>query len=142
MSNDHNIVRLPDPPPPAPDARIAALQQALERFDQKNIGKDQGTSDDIRLIERTAVPLRRSRERPVMNRTRYLLAASLACVLAGSGLYFHLVRPQQPQLQQQAALPAEPKVSGNEIVQGPSPLLAKISEIFMPSLFTITASRS
>jgi Ca-activated chloride channel family protein len=122
MSTDHNIVRLPDPPPPAPDARAAALQQALERFDQKNIEKGQGTPTDIRLIERTAAPLRRSRERHFMNRTRYLLAASLACVLAGSGLYLHLV--QTPQLQQQAAVPVEMQVAGN-VVRDPSPAPAK-----------------
>jgi Ca-activated chloride channel family protein len=126
MSSDHNIVRLPDPPPPAPEARAAALQQALGRFDQINIEKGQGTPTDIRLIEQTAAPLRRSRERPVMNRTRYLLAASLACVLAGSGLYLLVQAPQpQPQLQQQAALSVERKVAGNEIVQGPSPVLTK-----------------
>ena len=50
-----------------------------------------------------------------MNRTRYLLAASLACVVAGSGVYLHLMR--SPQLQEHAALPVEPKVAGNEIVQ-------------------------
>lgn len=58
-----------------------------------------------------------------MNRTRYLLAASLACVLAGSGLYIHLVQP--PQLQQQAALPAQAQVASNEIVQSPSPVPAR-----------------
>ncbi|WFU19725.1 hypothetical protein [Bradyrhizobium sp. CB3481] len=36
MSSDHDIMRLPDPPPPAPDARAAAMQQALLRFDQKS----------------------------------------------------------------------------------------------------------
>lgn len=125
MRTDHDIMRLPDPPPPAPDARAAALQEALGHFDQKNIEKGQGTPTDIRLIERTAAPLRRSRERPVMNRTRYLLAASLACILTGSGVYLHLVQTPQPQLQQQTSLSAEPKVSGNEIVQGPSTVLAK-----------------
>ena len=121
MSNDHNMVRLPDPPPPAPDARAAALQQALVRFDQKNIGKGQGTPTDIRLIERTDAPLRRSRERPVMNRTRYLLAASLACIVAGSGTYLHLMRsPQLPQ----AAAPVEMQVASN-VVQDPSPVPAK-----------------
>ena len=97
MSTDHDIMRLPDPPPPAPDARAAALQQALLRFDQKSAEDSQGMPTDIRLIERTAAPLRPSRERPVMNRTRYLLAASLACVVAGSGVYLHLMR--SPQLQ-------------------------------------------
>ena len=77
---------------------------------------------DIRLIERTAAPLRPSRERPVMNRTRYLLAASLACVVAGSGVYLHLMR--SPQLQD-AAAPVERKVASNEVAQAPSPVQAK-----------------
>ena len=98
MSSDHDIMRLPDPPPPAPDARAAALQQALVRFDQKSAEDSQGIPTGIRLIERTAAPLRPSRERTVMNRTRYLLAASLACVVAGSGAYLHLMR--SPQLQE------------------------------------------
>jgi Ca-activated chloride channel family protein len=123
MSSDHDIMRLPDPPPPAPDARAAALQQALVRFDQKSAEDSQGIPTDIRLIERTAAPLRPSHERSVMKRTRYLLAASLACVVAGSGAYLHLTR--SPQLQEHAALSVEPKVAGNEIVQGPSPVLAK-----------------
>ena len=123
MSSDHDIMRLPDPPPPAPDARAAALQQALVRFDQKSAEDSQGMPTDIRLIERTAAPLRPSRERSVMNRTRYLLAASLACVVAGSGAYLHLMR--SPQLQEHAALPVEPKVAGNEVAQAPSPVQAK-----------------
>ena len=86
MSNDHNIMRLPDAPPPAPDARDAAMQQALLRFDQKiaaekNADASQGMPTDIRLIERTAAPLRPSRERIVMKRTRFLMAASLACIV-------------------------------------------------------------
>ena len=123
MSTDHDIMRLPDPPPPAPDARAAAVQQALLRFDQKSAGDSQGMPTDIRLIERTAAPLRPSRERTVMNRTRYLLAASLACVVAGSGAYLHLMR--SPQLQEHAALSVKPKVAGNEVAQAPSPVHAK-----------------
>ena len=104
MSTDHDIMRLPDPPPPAPDARAAAVQQALLRFDQKSAEDSQGMPTDIRLIERTAAPLRPSRERTVMNRTRYLLAASLACVVAGSGAYLHLMR--SPQLQDARCRPS------------------------------------
>ena len=122
MSSDHNIMRLPDPPPPAPDAREAAVQQALLRFEQKNAGNGQGMPTDIRLIERTAAPLRPSRERPVMNRTRYLLAASLACIVAGSGAYLYLMRSPQPQ---HAAAPVEQKVASNEVAQAPSTVLAK-----------------
>lgn len=120
MSTDHDIMRLPDPPPPAPDARAAALQQALLRFDQKSAEDSQGIPTDIRLIERTAAPLRPSRERSVMNRTRYLLAASLACLVVGSGVYFHLGLSQQ-----QAFVISERKVPANEIVQAPSTVQAK-----------------
>ena len=128
MSSDHDIMRLPDSPPPAPDARAAALQQAMLRFDQKsaeekNAEDSQGIPTDLRLIERTAASLRPSRERSVMKRTRYLLAASLACVVAGSGVYLHLMR--SPPLQEHAALSVEPKVAGNEIAQAPSPVPAR-----------------
>jgi Ca-activated chloride channel family protein len=120
MSTDHNIMRLPDPPPPAPDARAAAVQQALLRFDQKNAGNGQGMPTDIRLIERTAAPLRPSRERFVMKRTRYLLAASLACIVAGSGAYLHLMRSQS----QDAVAPVEQKVASNDVAQAPSTVQA------------------
>ena len=122
MSTDHDIMRLPDPPPPAPDARAAALQQALVRFDQKSAEDSQGMPTGIRLIERTAAPLRPSRERSVMKRTRYLLAASLACVVAGSGVYLHLMRsPQLPD----AAVPIEQQVASNDVAQAPSTEQAK-----------------
>src|SRR5215217_8124574 len=122
MSTNHDIMRLPDPPPPAADARAAALQQALLRFDQKSAEDSQGIPTDTRLIERTAASLRRSHERSAMKRTRYLLAASLACVVAGSGAYLHLTR--SPQLQEFAA-PVEQQVASNEVAQAPSPVQAK-----------------
>src|SRR6185312_6879384 len=122
MSSDHDIMRLPDPPPPAPDARAAALQQALVRFDQKSAEDSQGIPTDIRLIERTAAPLRPSHERSVMKRTRYLLAASLACVVAGSGVYLHLM--PSPPLREVAA-PVEQKVASNDVAQAPSTEQAK-----------------
>lgn len=126
MSSDHDIMRLPDPPPPAPDARAAAVQQALLRFDQKsaeekNADDSQGIPADSRLIERTAASLRPSRERSVM-RTRYLLAASLACIVAGSGVYLHLMR--SPQLAHLAAT-GEEKVASNDVAQAPSTAQAK-----------------
>ncbi|MGJ4887033.1 vWA domain-containing protein [Bradyrhizobium sp. HKCCYLRH3099] len=122
MSSDHDMNRLPSPPPPAPDARDAAVQQALLRFDRKSAGNVQGIATDIRLIERTAASPRPSRERPVMKRTRYLLAASLACVVAGSGAYLHLAR--SPQLAHFAA-PVEQKVASNEVAQAEPTVQAK-----------------
>lgn len=126
MSSDPNIMRLPDPPPPVPDARAAAVQQALLRFDQESAGQKnpeniQGMPTDIRLIQRTAASLRPSRERTVMKRTRYLLAASLACIVAGSGAYLHLMR--SPQVEHFA--PVEQKVASNEVAQAPSTVQAK-----------------
>ncbi|WFU19726.1 VWA domain-containing protein [Bradyrhizobium sp. CB3481] len=62
-----------------------------------------------------------------MKRTRYLLAASLACIVAGSGAYLHLMRP--PQLQraqlQVAAAPVEQKVASNDVAQAPSTVQEK-----------------
>jgi Ca-activated chloride channel family protein len=126
MSSDHDIMRLPDPPPSEPDARDVAVQQALSRFDQKAAGEknaddSQGMPTDIRLIERTAAHPRPSRERPVMNRTRYLLAASLACMVAGSGAYLHLMR--SPQLQY-AAAPGQQQVTSNDVAETPSTVQA------------------
>src|SRR5262245_50081941 len=118
MSSDHDIMRLPDLPPPAPDARAAAVQQALLRFDQKNAGNGQGIPTDIRLIEHTAAHSRLPRERIVMKRTRYLLAASLACIVAGSGVYLHLER--SPQLQGTFARVEEKKVADNDVAQSPT----------------------
>src|SRR5262245_57021648 len=123
MSADHNIMRLPDPPAPAPDARAAAMQQALLRFDQKSAENNQGMPTDLRLIERTAAPLRPSHERSVMNRTRYLLAASLACIVVGSGISFHLMRSQQLQ---DAAAPIERQVAGSDADQALSRAQAKL----------------
>ena len=61
-----------------------------------------------------------------MKYTRYLLAASLACIVVGSGAYIHFMRsPQlQPQLQQ-AAAPVEQKVASNDVAQAPATVQAK-----------------
>jgi Ca-activated chloride channel family protein len=94
------------------------VQQALLRFDQKSAESGQGMPADVRLIERTAAPLRPSRERTVMKRMRYLLAASLACIVAGSGAYLHLM----PSLH--VAAPAEQKVASHDVAQAPSTVQA------------------
>ncbi|MHB0773477.1 vWA domain-containing protein [Bradyrhizobium sp. 5.13L] len=57
-----------------------------------------------------------------MNRTRYFLAASLACIVAGSGAYFHLMRSPQSQ---DVAAPVEQKLASNEVAQAPSTVQAK-----------------
>ncbi|MET0679090.1 MAG: von Willebrand factor type A domain-containing protein, partial [Bradyrhizobium sp.] len=55
-----------------------------------------------------------------MNRTRYLVAASLACVLTGSGVYIHLMRPPL-----RFAAPVEQKVASNDVAPAPSTVQAK-----------------
>ncbi|WP_228747860.1 von Willebrand factor type A domain-containing protein [Bradyrhizobium sp. BR 10289] len=57
-----------------------------------------------------------------MNRKRYLLAASLACVVAGSGAYLHLMRATQSH---DDAAPVEQKVASNDVAQAPSTVQAK-----------------
>ncbi|MCP3388817.1 VWA domain-containing protein [Bradyrhizobium sp. CCGB12] len=55
-----------------------------------------------------------------MSRTRYFLAASLACVVAGTGAYLHLMRSSQD-----VAAPIEQKLASNEVAQAPSTVQAK-----------------
>jgi Ca-activated chloride channel family protein len=57
-----------------------------------------------------------------MNRTRYLLAASLACIVAGSGVYFYLIGPPPLEF---AAMPVERQVAANDVAQAPSTVQAK-----------------
>ncbi|MBB4360256.1 Ca-activated chloride channel family protein [Bradyrhizobium sp. CIR18] len=57
-----------------------------------------------------------------MNRTRYLLAASLACIVAGSGTYLHLMRASQSL---DGAAPVEQKLASNDVAQAPRTAQAK-----------------
>ena len=91
MASEHDILaRLPEAPAPAPDARQAAIANALERFDKRNHARPQGTAHDLRLMQQTASSILPSRRRSVM-RARNVIAASVAILVAGSalGLYVH-----------------------------------------------------
>jgi Ca-activated chloride channel homolog len=92
MASEHDILsRLPDAPEPAPDAREAAITEALLRFDQRHRARSQGFLHDLRLKQQTASSTSPSRRSSAMPRARHLIAASLAVLVAGSaiGLYVH-----------------------------------------------------
>jgi Ca-activated chloride channel homolog len=92
MASEHDILsRLPEAPAPAPDARQAAIATALERFDKRNRARPQVSAHDLRLMQQTASSTQPSRRRTVMPRSRNVIAASLAVLVAGSalGLYVH-----------------------------------------------------
>src|SRR5262245_38969979 len=94
MASEHDILsRLPDGPEPAPDARQAAMTEALLRFDQRNHTRSQGFLHGLRLKQQTASSTSPSRRSSAMPRARHLIAASLAVLVAGSalGLYLHQV---------------------------------------------------
>jgi Ca-activated chloride channel homolog len=83
MSADHDIfARLPAAPPVTPEARDAAISRALESFDENNVAQPKGFRREARLTGRTATGP--SHGRPAMPRMRYLIAASLVCLVAGS----------------------------------------------------------
>src|SRR5262245_17236242 len=91
MASEHDILsRLPEAPAPAPDARDAAIANALERFEKKNLSRAQGNDHDLRLTQQTAASNSPSRRRPLMPRTRQLVAASLVAVMAGSATWFYV----------------------------------------------------
>src|SRR5258708_17296812 len=92
MASEQDILsRLPDGPDPSPDARQAAIMEALMRFDQRNRARSQGFLHDLRLKQQTAASTLPSRRSSAMPRARHLIAASLAVLVAGSaiGLYVH-----------------------------------------------------
>src|SRR6267378_8290339 len=91
MASEHDILsRLPEAPAPAPDARQAAIANALERFEKRNRTLLQGSAHDLRLMQQTAAFTPPSRRRSVM-RARNVIAASVAVLVAGSalGVYVH-----------------------------------------------------
>ena len=91
MAADHNV--LPVAPPASPAARDAAIESALQRFDENLAKRAQGFARDTRLMRRAApVPQRR----PVMQMRR-LIAASFVCVVAGASALIYLGRAPYPQ---------------------------------------------
>jgi Ca-activated chloride channel family protein len=84
MAADDDLAPLlPDAPVPSHDGRMRALDAALRRFDEKNAAGRQGSAAAARLMERTQDHVRPVR-RPLMTRTRYAAAASVALLIFGS----------------------------------------------------------
>jgi Ca-activated chloride channel family protein len=102
--NDNHFAALPEAPAPSPERRQAAIERALNRFDQKQRMRSQGFPGLLRLIRRTTslvLPTRRSfamshamsRVIPrIMPRARYLVTASLAVLVVGSAVLVSLER--------------------------------------------------
>ena len=91
MASEHDILaRLPEAPAPAPEARQAAIANALERFEKNNATRFQGNEHDLRLMQQTAASNSPSRRRALMPRARQLVAASLVALMAGSATWFYV----------------------------------------------------
>jgi Ca-activated chloride channel family protein len=92
MASEHDILaRLPEAPAPAPEAKHAAIANALERFDKKNAARAQGAEHDLRLTQQTASSTPPSRRRLAMARAHQLVAGLFVTGVVGSviGLYAH-----------------------------------------------------
>ena len=99
MASEHDILsRLPEAPAPAPEARQAAIANALERFEKKNRTRSQGTAHDLRLMQQTASSNSPSRRSALMPRARQLIAASLVVLMAGSATWFYVDQTSVVQL--------------------------------------------
>jgi Ca-activated chloride channel homolog len=91
MASDDILARLPEAPAPAPQAKHAALANALQRFEQKNSAPGQGANHDLRLTQQTASSTAPSRRRFAMVREHQLVAGLFVVGVVGSiiGLYAH-----------------------------------------------------
>jgi hypothetical protein len=94
MASEHDILsRLPEAPPPPRDARQAAIIDALQRFEEKNRARSQGSEQHLRLTQQTASSIPPSRRSSIMPRARHLIAASLVAVLmSGSAAWLYFDR--------------------------------------------------
>jgi Ca-activated chloride channel family protein len=131
MTSERDIV-LADAPAPAPQAREAAIANALARFEEKNRApgaqRHQGSGHDGRLMRQTAIPP--SRRSPVMPRVRYAIAASLVALMAGSATWVYvnehlLVRDG---LVPPAALPAAPQSPAAPPAKSPPSVSAQVDQ--------------
>jgi tetratricopeptide (TPR) repeat protein len=84
MGSEHNMAgRLPEPPAPSPEAREAAIAQALQQFDRAH--ENSAQQSEPRLLPAASAPRasaprgRMSLGRPAV---RYLVAASVAAFIA------------------------------------------------------------
>src|SRR5262249_50151891 len=116
----------PDGPQPAPDARQAAMTEALLRFDQKHRAHSQGILHDPRLKQQTASSTPPSRRSSAMPRARHLIAASLAVLVAGSalGLYLHTLSNEFPVASSPPEMVARP---------GPAKIAAERVQQYLPT---------
>ena len=92
MASEHDILaRLPEAPAPSPEAKHAAIANALERFEKKNHLPYQGSEHDLRLTQQTASSTPPSRRRFAMVREHQLVAGFFIVGIVGSiiGLYAH-----------------------------------------------------
>src|SRR5712692_4698664 len=92
MASEHDILsRLPEAPIPSPDARQAAIAEALGRFETRNRTLPQGSPHDLRLMQQTASSTPPSRRRSIMVREHHAIAAVFVIGVIGSviGLYAH-----------------------------------------------------
>ena len=116
MASEHDILsRLPEAPAPAPDAREAAIANALERFEEKNRAHGQGNAHDLRLTQQTASSNSPSRRSPLMPRARRLVAASLVALMAGSATWFYVSETSVVQLPETVAYEPSNKDINNRI---------------------------
>jgi Ca-activated chloride channel homolog len=130
MASEHDILsRLPEAPAAAPDAREAAIANALERFEEKNRPRGQGNAHDLRLTQQTASSNSPSRRSPLMPRARQLVAASLVAVMAGSATWFYVNETSVVQLPETVVYEPSSKDINNRIeaaqsnVSPPPPLV-------------------
>jgi Ca-activated chloride channel family protein len=116
MASEHDILsRLPEAPAPAPDAREAAIANALERFEEKNRAHGQGNAHDLRLTQQTASSNSPSRRSPLMPRARQLVAASLVALMAGSATWFYVNQTSVVQLPETVVYEPSSKDINNRI---------------------------
>jgi Ca-activated chloride channel homolog len=98
MSADRDLVaHVPEAPPPSPQARDAAVDRALELFDEKYSAHPKGFLRDARHTGRAAMGP--SHRRPAM-RMRYLIAACLACFVVTTSATIYFRSPSQPTYEQ------------------------------------------
>jgi Ca-activated chloride channel homolog len=117
MGSEHDILSgLPEAPAPTPQARQAAIERALERFENNNSAGTQGLRHEVRLMRQTAPSTRPSRGSSAMPRVRHLIAASLVFLVAGSVAWIHVSR---------TAIPVDPDtMTGKQLTRsesGPAP---------------------
>src|SRR5258708_35241138 len=123
MASERDILaRLPAAPDPCPNARQAAIAEAVQRFEKKTRARPQGFAHDLRLMQQTASSTPPSRRRSVMPRARHVIAASLVVLIAGSAIGLYVQRASDEWLH--ASQP--PTV----IASGPTKVISPIQDRF------------